>query len=354
MTIQGVTEHGELVSLSADLALPGKAFVVGWEPPDDLTESEWLSVAEFLGKVERSVSWWVGDWWLAFKPAWGDRAKFFQERGENWDGPAHATCKLAGSVCSSFQLDRRRSNLTYGHHVEVNSMKSDDADALLDWAEETIATTGKPRSVRELRGEVHRRKNAVGMRPSSETCTIDDLYDAVDKGLKFGCIYADPPWLYDNQSTRSATHKHYEGLSVEQLCDLPIERLAADASHLHLWTTNAFLKASFRVIEAWGFEFKSTFVWVKTEMGIGNYWRNSHEILMTAIRGDAKHFYDASLMSWIETSRGRHSGKPEQVRSMLEKASPGPYLELFARLRAEGWSSWGNEIERNLFSIAAQ
>jgi N6-adenosine-specific RNA methylase IME4 len=190
----------------------------------------------------------------------------------------------------------------------------------------------------------------LGAQPSSETCEIKDLFEAADAGRKFGCIYADPPWLYDNQGTRAATGNHYDGLTVDQLCELPVKRLAADDAHLHLWTTNGFLFDCKRIMDAWGFEFRSSLVWVKPQMGIGNYWRNSHEFLLTAIRGDAKRFNDHSLMSWLECDRGAHSAKPEQVRSFIQRASPGPYLEMFARQQPEGWAAWGNAIERNLFT----
>lgn len=183
-----------------------------------------------------------------------------------------------------------------------------------------------------------------------ETCELSDLHAAAASGRKYGTIYADPPWQYDNQSTRAAMGNHYGGMTVDEICALPVRELAADDSHLHLWTTNAFLFDCPRILAAWGFEFKSTFVWVKPQMGIGNYWRNSHEILLTAVRGDAKRFNDHSMMSWLECPRSAHSSKPEQIRTYIERASPGPYLELFARRQAEGWSAWGNQIERTLFN----
>jgi len=88
----------------------------------------------------------------------------------------------------------------------------------------------------------------------------------------------------------------------------------------------------------------------QTPIGIGNYWRNVHEFLLTAVRGNAKRFNARDLPSWLECSRGRHSAKPEQVRAMIEKASPGPYLELFARSQPERWDVWGNQIEQTLFN----
>ena len=177
-----------------------------------------------------------------------------------------------------------------------------------------------------------------------------DLDVYVRSGKKWGCIYADPPWLYDNQGTRAATGNHYNGMTVDALCELPIGQLAADDAHLHLWTTNGFLFECPRIFAAWGFEFRSSFVWVKPQMGIGNYWRNSHEIMLTAIRGNAKRFNDKSLKSWIECDRGVHSAKPEIVRSYIERASTGPHLELFARAKHDGWDVWGNQIEDNLLN----
>ena len=201
--------------------------------------------------------------------------------------------------------------------------------------------------------DVRRAKNQrhAPVRPTS--CTVATLEEVIAQGARFGTIYADPPWLYDNQGTRAATGNHYHGMTVDELCALPIEKLAAPDAHLHLWTTNAFLFECPRLFAAWGFEFRSSFVWVKPQLGIGNYWRNSHEFLLTAIRGNAKSFAVKSLKSWLECDRSRHSEKPDQVRAMLEKASPGPRLELFGRRWVDGWVVWGDQIERDLFRAAA-
>jgi N6-adenosine-specific RNA methylase IME4 len=87
-------------------------------------------------------------------------------------------------------------------------------------------------------------------------------------------------------------------------------------------------------------------------MGIGNYWRVSHEFLLLGIRGSLR-FQDKGEMSWRQMDRSKHSKKPYEVRKLIEKVSPGPRLELFARVVAPGWVAWGNEIERNLFNGAA-
>jgi N6-adenosine-specific RNA methylase IME4 len=85
-----------------------------------------------------------------------------------------------------------------------------------------------------------------------DTSIIADLDDAVREGRRFGCVYCDPPWPYDNQATRAATGNHYLGMTIEELCALPIAQLAADNAHLHLWTTNGFLFETPRLFAAGG------------------------------------------------------------------------------------------------------
>jgi N6-adenosine-specific RNA methylase IME4 len=177
--------------------------------------------------------------------------------------------------------------------------------------------------------------------------TVDNLNTLIAQGLKYRTIYADPPWRYSNQGTRAATDNHYPTMPVDAIAALPIAQLAEDAAHLHLWTTNAFLFESKRIIEAWGFEYKSCLVWVKPQMGIGNYWRVSHEFLLLGVRGNFA-FADHSQMSWVQADRTVHSRKPAIVRKMIETVSPGPRLELFGRQTCEGWTVWGNQIERLL------
>jgi N6-adenosine-specific RNA methylase IME4 len=180
-----------------------------------------------------------------------------------------------------------------------------------------------------------------------EYCTTEDLASLA--GREFGTIYADPPWSYGNQGTRASTGDHYLGLTVDQICALPVHLLAAQESHLHLWTTNAFLFDAKRVLEAWGFTYKSCFIWVKPQIGMGNYWRVSHEFLLLGVRGTLT-FPDKTLRSWGEFKRSQHSAKPERVRDLIHRASPGPYLELFARRAVPGWTCWGNEIKRDILS----
>ena len=176
----------------------------------------------------------------------------------------------------------------------------------------------------------------------------NDLQILLDQGDRFGCIYADPPWQYKNRSSRGAAENHYSTMSLEDITALPVCRLAADHAHLHLWVPSGFLFDAEKVIEAWGFEYKSSFVWLKERIGMGNYWRVSHEFLLLGVRGNLP-FRDRSLRSWQLHRRTTHSTKPDSIRMSIEHASPGPYLELFGRRTCPGWTVFGNQVQRHLF-----
>jgi len=168
----------------------------------------------------------------------------------------------------------------------------------------------------------------------------------------FTTICADPPWQYDNRATRAAAVNHYETLAPNQVANFEthgrrVSGWKAARAHLYLWTTNAFLRDAFDILEAWGFTYKTTLVWVKPQLGIGNYFRSSHEFVLFGVSGDLP-VLDRNQRSWFEAARGRHSAKPEFFYELVERVSPGPYLELFGRPSPlfgprEGWTVWGDE-----------
>jgi N6-adenosine-specific RNA methylase IME4 len=176
---------------------------------------------------------------------------------------------------------------------------------------------------------------------------VDDLIEFARNGPKMGCIVVDPSWPMRNALP-------YLAIDLGNLKDLPIPDLAAERCHLHLWTLpNRHHVLSYEIIEHWGFRPVSEFVWIKRPLGRGNYWRMSHETLVTAVRSENDRFDDRWLRSWVEAPRGRHSEKPDAVRALIERASPPPRLELFARKRATGWYSWGHEIAEPLIDQSA-
>ncbi len=154
----------------------------------------------------------------------------------------------------------------------------------------------------------------------------------IDSGTRFGTIYADPPWS-DERGPR---------MTVDELCALPLEAIAADDAHLHLWTTDARLFDAKQVIDAWGFDYAGCFVWIKPDSNVGGYWRVAHEFLLLGVRGSCS-FLDRSLKSWAEIGQTHDGRKPEAVRQMIERASPGPRIELFAKGAVDGWAVYGNQ-----------
>jgi len=236
----------------------------------------------------------------------------------------------------------------------LSKRESSQAQMIASLPEETFnAVKSGKKTITQVKREIKKENIKKNIPKNFETCTISDLKKLIESGKKFGTIYADPPWPYQNQGTRSSTSGVYKAdewaMSLDDLKAMPVPQLTTEQCHLHLWTTNGFLRDAFQIIDAWGFEYKSCFVWVKPQMGIGNYWRVSHEFMLLGVKGK-KVFNAHDEMSWLSAGRTGHSVKPEAIAKKIEKVSPGPWLELFGRRCRENWAVWGNEIERDLFN----
>jgi N6-adenosine-specific RNA methylase IME4 len=163
----------------------------------------------------------------------------------------------------------------------------------------------------------------------------------------FSTILADPPWDILQRGSKGAS-EHYPLMTLEQITALPVARLARQDAHLWLWVTNGTLFAGQAVMEAWGFTYRSMLTWVKPGLGLGSYYlRNNTEHLLFGTRGKAPIQF-RSQPSWLFASRQDHSHKPEEQYAVIERCSPGPYLELFARRKRPNWHAWGNEIESDV------
>lgn len=176
----------------------------------------------------------------------------------------------------------------------------------------------------------------------------------------FATLLADPPWQFQNRTGKVAPeHKRllrYPTMELKEIMELPVAKLAAAQSHLYLWVPNALLQDGLRVMEAWGFTYKSNLVWYKIRKdggpdgrGVGFYFRNVTELVLFGIRGRMRTLAPGRRQVNILASRKReHSRKPDTIYDIVEDCSPGPYLELFARFKRPGWTQWGNEdVEEN-------
>lgn len=177
---------------------------------------------------------------------------------------------------------------------------------------------------------------------------------------QFSTILADPPWQFQNRTGKVAPeHRRllrYPTMELKEIIELPVARLAAAQSHLYLWVPNALLQEGLRVMEAWGFTYKSNLVWHKIRKdggpdgrGVGFYFRNVTELVLFGVRGSMRTLPPGRRQVNILATRKReHSRKPDEIYDIIESCSPGPYLEVFARFRRAGWKQWGNEdVEEN-------
>jgi N6-adenosine-specific RNA methylase IME4 len=167
----------------------------------------------------------------------------------------------------------------------------------------------------------------------------------------FDLIYADPgwrwqPWSWATGAGRSA-ERHYRTDPLESIKALPIP--AAKDCALALWSISAMLPQALELMAAWGFQYRTQAVWVKPSIGLGYWWRQQHELLLLGIRGRMRAPPPgARLPSVIYAPRRQHSEKPDAVAHMLEVMFPAARkLELFARKRRPGWTSWGDELEHS-------
>ena len=163
---------------------------------------------------------------------------------------------------------------------------------------------------------------------------------------KYRVIYADPPWKYGDQLTEDygAVKFHYPAMTIAELCAMPIRDVCEPDAVLFLWVTSPLLEECFPIINAWGFKYKTSFVWDKVKHNMGHYNSVRHELLLICTRGsctpDTKKLND-SVQSIERTT---HSTKPEKFREIIEELYPhGKRLELFARKQTEGWTAYGNQ-----------
>lgn len=177
---------------------------------------------------------------------------------------------------------------------------------------------------------------------------------------EFKTILADPPWRFTNRTGKIAPeHRRlhrYETMSFEEIADIPVAQCADTSAHLYLWTPNALLPQALTIMAAWGFTYKTNVIWYKVRKdggpdgrGVGFYFRNVTEMLLFGIRGHMRTLAPGrSQVNIIATRKREHSRKPSGMYGLIERCSPGPYLELFAREKVTGWTQCGDELESYL------
>ena len=165
---------------------------------------------------------------------------------------------------------------------------------------------------------------------------------------KYRIVYADPPWKYGNAMPEYVTEPqdYYLLMDTGDICAMPVKDICEKDAVLFLWSTSPHLPEALEVVKAWGFEYKTTFVWDKIKHNMGHYNSVRHEFLLVCTRGactpDVKKLFD----SVVSIERGEHSKKPEYFREVIETLyTYGNKIELFARSAPHGWDVFGNQSQ---------
>lgn len=179
--------------------------------------------------------------------------------------------------------------------------------------------------------------------------------------MLYHVIYADPPWPYRDKTLRfgetrragdSTVTAHYDTMSIEDICALEVP--AENNAYLFLWATNPLIREALQVMQAWGFEYKTTLTWVKPSIRMGYYFRGRTEHLLFGTRGKPGRLNRNDLGNVIHAPVTRHSQKPDEFYDLIEAACDGPYLEMFARRRRAGWDVWGNQAPTEVTPMPAK
>ena len=181
---------------------------------------------------------------------------------------------------------------------------------------------------------------------------------------KYNIIYADPAWNFsdrlrsskkdiENKKQYLSLNLHYNTMTTKDICNLKVNEISEKDSVLFLWTTDAHLQDALKVIESWGFKYKTiAFIWNKKEKSgkqvcfMGKWTLKGSEICLLATKGTAhKLIKSHKVRQLVEAERKKHSEKPNIVREkIVELLGDIPRIELFCREKKQGWDSWGNEI----------
>ena len=289
---------------------------------------EHTDVGAFIQRAVKRSGWWLADWlrYGESREDWGERV----DQAVINTGLAPKTLRNIRAV-AAIEKSRRRDGVEFSTHAEVAALEPTEQTKWLAEAEANGWTS------HELRANI---KSAKRRRVIQGQARLEGVYRV---------LYADPPWAYGNKPpSGSGAQAHYNGMTIAQLCDLPIQSHIGKDAVLFLWVTAPMLLENpgpREVIEAWGFKPKTGIVWDKVMHGWGNYVSVRHEHLIICTRGSCLPDRPTPMPDSVMTVRndGEHSEKPKEFRKLIEDLYDGPRLELFAREKHKGWSSFGDD-----------
>jgi N6-adenosine-specific RNA methylase IME4 len=316
-------QTGEIVSEGMEFSKTGLTL----DPR--LSYDQWENVGQQLNEIEGAIQWWIGDWLNFGEHKYGELYVQAVEVGANpqdWMDYKWVSNAVETSV--------RTEVLSWSHHRLIAPLEPEEQKQWLDRAEK------EEMSVYDLRHAIKVKKfeDKAGKLPND----------------KYRVIYADPPWEYAPAQharfeQKTMLEDHYPTMALEDICNMSVSEITQDEAVLFLWSTSPYLMKAFQVVEAWGFEYKASFVWDKIAHNVGHYNSVRHELLLICTKGsclpDKRPDGEPYLLDSVQSiMRTEHSKKPEEFRDIIDMLYPsGKRVELFARDEHDGWEVWGNE-----------
>lgn len=297
---------------------------------------QWTAAVQFAYAIDESGPFWLGDLWNYAEDRHDWREKLPQALASIGLDVKIQTLYNHGSIARRLSDKAREIAPTISHASEVAALPHDEQEQLLEEAGE------KGWTQRDLRLNIKARKRPTIIQGQ-----------AILEG-QYRVFLVDYPWSYGNRlPSGSGVEDHYPALPIDEGCKLPVAAHATKNAVMFFWVTapmlyyatDGLVPDAYRLLRAWDFTPKTGMVWDKVQHVFGSYVSIRHEHLIIATRGSCTPDRPTPMIDSVQTIRRGdvHSAKPEDFRKHIERLYDGPYLELFARERVEGWTAFGND-----------
>jgi N6-adenosine-specific RNA methylase IME4 len=272
------------------------------------------------------------------------RAKIaMSERGKQ-GGRGHKKENLEATSASKLPSDRTRRAVAKEARVSEHKLRAvaEIEKAMPEAVAETRAGTKTVLEVkRAIREEQRERKREDNRKLLAATQSAE----AIAFGA-YGAVVIDPPWDWGDEGDDDQfgyARPNYATMPIDEIAALPISQIAAPDAHIYLWITNRSLPKGFGLLDKWGFRYVTQITWVKPSIGLGNYFRGATEQILFGVRGSLP-LLVRDQATYFTAPRSGHSVKPPEFYQIVERCSPGPWIEMFARRQRKGWATWGAEV----------
>lgn len=291
-----------------------------YAPPVNLPFEAWESDGYALGRMEKSIQWWIGDWLNFGERAYGEKyAQAMETTGLTYEAVAHYAW-VANKVCTRVQT------LSWAHHREVAALSAAEQEEWLDVADREGLST------RELKKRLRARSAVTPSLPTGQ----------------FSAIVIDPPWPIEKIEREVRPNQgpalDYPTMPLEQIETVCGEVLAGQPQcHVYLWVTQKYLPAGLKLFEAWDVKYQCVMTWVKNVGPTPFSWMYDTEHVLFGRRGSLPLNQMGLRLSFQAAATG-HSVKPAVFYERVCAASPEPRLAMFERGDRPGFEVWGDEL----------